>query len=235
MPASILTDSRGFIKGRFFALFALCGILYGCATLFAPGTDDITIRTDPEGAEIYDGINFIGKTPLTHSFIRDTFENKILTVKMDGRKSQKLYLGRTLEQTALFNFGFFLTTGGATSWGIDALSGHMIKYSPDSYLIELEKEEGVEGKKEQAYRQRLRFVIVNHDCLKKDIAKGQGEYLSAYYEIGPSQYPYDNYQSFLSHVSGQARLLLAADDPLEFHRELEGRFNAVSISQNGEQ
>lgn len=208
------------MKGRLITLFALCGFLCSCATMFSPGADEITIKSEPEGADVYDGANLLGKTPLKHSFVRDTFENRELTVKMEGRKSQKLYLGKTLEKTALFNFGF-LTTSGATSWGIDALTGHMIKYSPDSYLIDLEKEEDTAGKKEQTYRQRLRFVIVNHDCLKKDIAKGQGEYLRAYYESWPPDRPFDNYQSFLNRVSDHVRLLLAVDDPVEFHRELE--------------
>jgi hypothetical protein len=234
MLKTIPANSRKFVKDRFFALIALCGVLCGCATMFAPGTDDITFKTEPEGAKIYDGVNLMGTTPLTYSFVRNTFENKVLTVKMEGRKSQKLYLGRTLEETALFNFGFFLTTGGATSWGIDALTGHMIKYSPNSYLIELEKEEDGTSKKEQAYRQRLRFVLINHDSLKKDIATGQGEYLRAYYEIGPSEYVFDDYRSFRDKVSNQSRWLLAVGDPVEFHRELEREFNVIPGSPNGD-
>jgi len=153
---------------------------------------------------------------------------------MEGRKSEKLYLGRTLEEKALFNFGFFLTTMGATSWGIDALTGHMIKYYPNSYLIELEKEEDHASKKEQAYRQRLRFVVVNHDSLKKDIAMGQGEYLRAYYEIGQPERLFDDYQNFRNQISSQARWLLAVGDPVEFHRELERKFNIIPGSPNGE-
>jgi hypothetical protein len=215
------TYSRKVISVQFIALCALFCHLCSCATLFAPGKDDITIKTDPEGAEIFDGADFIGETPLTHSFVRDAFERKELTIRKKGYKSQKLYLDRTLEKAALFNFGFILTTGGATSWGIDALSGHMIRYSPDSYLIELENEAGSTGTKEQANRQRLRFVIINHDYLRKDIAMGQGEYLRAYYEMRPPGGPFGDYRSYLSHVSRQAHFLLAVNDPVEFHHELE--------------
>jgi len=70
---TILTDSGRFVKGGFFAFIALCGVLCGCATMFAPDSDDITFKTEPEGAEIYDGVNLIGKTPLTYSFVRNTF------------------------------------------------------------------------------------------------------------------------------------------------------------------
>jgi hypothetical protein len=215
------TDSRKVIMVQFIVLCALCCHLCSCATIFAPGKDDITIKTDPEGAEIFDGADFIGETPLTHSFVRDTVEHKELTIRKKGFKSQKLYLDRTLEKVALLNFGFILTTGGATSWGIDALSGHLIRYSPDSYFIELEKETGQTSRKEQAHRKRLRFVITNQDYLKKDIAMGQGEYLRAYYEMSPPGGPFDDYRSYLSRVSGQAQSLLAVNDPVEFHHELE--------------
>ncbi|HSB34231.1 MAG TPA: PEGA domain-containing protein [Nitrospirota bacterium] len=220
---------------RFITLCTICVILSGCATMFAPGEDEITIKSEPEGAEVYDGANLLGKTPLTYSFVRDTFQPRDLTIRMKGRKSYDLRLRTTLEKTALWNLAFVLTTGGATSWGIDALSGHLIRYSPNSYLIDLENAEASVGKKEQAYRNRLRFVVVNHDCLKKDIARGQGEYLRAYYEIGQSESPFDDFQSFLNHVSGQAQLLLAVEDPVDFYRELDGKFNAVPISQNREQ
>ena len=35
----------------------------GCATIFASHSDTITIKTEPSGAEIYDGINRLGTTP----------------------------------------------------------------------------------------------------------------------------------------------------------------------------
>ena len=56
---------------RLFMLCGLCIMLNGCASKLAPTYDEITIKTEPEGAKVYDenGWKFLGITPLTHSFI----------------------------------------------------------------------------------------------------------------------------------------------------------------------
>jgi hypothetical protein len=226
--------NRSIKKVRFITLCAMCIILCSCATMFSPGEDEITIKSEPEGADVYDGANLIGKTPLTYSFVRDTFERKDLTLKMKGRKSYDLRLERTMEKTAIWNFAFFITTGGATSWGIDALSGHLIRYSPNSYLIDLNNTDASTGKKDLAHGNRLRFVMLNQDNLKKDIATGRGEYLRAYYDMRPLQNYHDGYQGFLRHVSSQARFLLAVTDPQEFYHEFEGRTGVFPGANSGE-
>ena len=207
--------------GRSIVLFIAYALLSGCASMFAPHSDNITIRTNPEGADVYHGTHLLGKTPLTYSFDRDTFERKILNIRMKGYKNQELLLEKTLEGKALFNFIFILTTSGATSWGIDAATGNMIKYYPDSYLIDLEKDDNLSREKEHARLQRLRFVALNQDDLKKDIATGDGEYLRAYFASKPSKTAFNNYQDFLRHVSRQAPLLLPLSDPVEFYNCLE--------------
>jgi hypothetical protein len=198
-------------------------LLSGCATMFAPGSDKITIKTDPAGADVYEGGDFLGKTPLTHSFERELLYRRVLTIKKEGYATQELNLRDTLERTALWNFGFSTTTCGATSWAIDALSGNMIKYSPDSYFIELEKKGATVSWEDHMRRQRIRFVLLNRDSLMKDIAAGDGNYLRTYFEMRPLQQPLDTYQSFLNHISNQAQLLLCQNDPVEFYQELERR------------
>lgn len=205
---------------------ALCMLLSGCATMFAPDSDKVTIKTSPADAEVYEGATLLGKTPLTHSFKRDTFEKKILTIKKDGYTSEELPLNKVLEKTALWNFGFFITTCGATSWGIDAHSGNMIKYSPDSYYIELEKKGNSVSRDDHLRLQRLRFVLLNQDSLMKDIAVGEGAYLKAYFEMRPFQQAFTDYRGVLSPVSKQALLSLRLDEPVEFFHELEKRTEA---------
>jgi hypothetical protein len=198
-------------------------LLSGCATMFAPDNDKITIKTEPAGADVYEGANIIGKTPLTHSFKRVALERKTLLIRKEGYTSEELNLQKSLETTALWNIAFILTTGGATSWAIDAHSGNMTKYSPDSYFIELGKKGNTVSQEEHMRRQRIRFVLLNRDSLMKDIATGDGNYLRTYFEMRPFQQPLDTYQSFLNHISGQAQLLLCLNDPVEFYYELEKR------------
>ena len=209
------------IKNPSIILCAICILFAGCATMFAPNSDNITIRTNPEDADVFYGTNLLGKTPLTYSFKRETFEQKKLDIRKEGYKTQELLLQKTIEKKALYNLAFILTTMGVTSWGIDAATGNMIKYSPDSYLIDLEKDANSSSQKDHARLQRFRFVVMNQDNLMKDISAGGGEYLRAYFESRPSNITSDNYQVFLNHVSHQALLLLSTDDPIIFYNNLE--------------
>ncbi len=207
-------------SGRLLALLSLLLVLLaGCASLFAPGEDTVTINTIPEGAKVFDGANLLGTTPVTHAFRRETFQKKTLTIRKEGFKSQDIQLGTSLESTALLNFAFF-TTLGATSWGTDATNGNMVKYYPNSYLIDLEKEGAPAVKREETSWMRLRFVAVNQDNLQSDIARGDGEYLRAYFEIRSQAAPAD-YQAFLASISRRARHLLSLDNPVEFYESLE--------------
>jgi PEGA domain len=196
-------------------------MLHGCATMYAPSSDTLTIKTIPDGADVYSGVNLLGKTPLTHTFKRETFEQKTLKIQLAGYKSQELVLQRVLEKKALYNFAFFITTCGGTSWAIDALNGNMIMYSPDSYLIEMEKNDGSAQKKDHAQWNRIRFIALNQDSLMKDIARGDGEYLRAYFEAGPNTQSRDEYRAFLKKVDGHAPSLLLSNDPVDFYNRLE--------------
>jgi hypothetical protein len=196
-------------------------LLSGCASMFAPATDTIRVNSIPGGAKVYDGANLLGTTPLTQMFKRSTFEHKTLSVRKEGYKPQEVPLGTALDSNALWNFAFFITTMGVTSWGTDATNGNMVKYHPDSYLIELEKEGGAKAPKERADSERLRFVALNQDFLQQDIARGDGEYLSAYFEIRPQGSAPGKYAAFLRGVSREAPRLLSLYDPVEFYKSLE--------------
>ena len=202
-------------------LFIAFVLLSGCASMYAPSSDNITIQTIPAGADVYYGTHLLGKTPLTYSLARNTFEKKTLNIRKKGYKNQELLLEKTLEGKALWNLAFITTTLGVTSWGIDAANGNMIKYSPDSYLIDLEKDDNSSSQKDHARLQRLRFVALNQDNLKKDIAMGDGEYLKSYFASRSSNTAFNYYQDFLSHVSNQAPYLLPLRDPVEFYNCLE--------------
>jgi hypothetical protein len=210
---------KGYIIGRLAALLLLFVLLSGCASMFAPGSDKITINSIPTGAKVYDGVNLLGTTPLTQTFKRDTFRHKKLTLRKVGYKTEEVELGTALDPAALWNFAFFLTTLGVSSWGTDATNGNMVKYSPDSYLIDLTKEGGAASQQESTRLERLRFVVVNQDHLQNDIARGEGEYLRAYFEIrSPAG---GEYEAFLRGVSRDATHLLSLLDPVAFYNSLE--------------
>ncbi len=202
-------------------IFVMCILASGCATMYAPDSDIVIIKSIPEGADVYYGAQLLGTTPLTYSFKRDTFERQTLSIRKKGYINQEVLLEKTLEKKALYNIAFITTTMGVTSWGIDAASGHMIKYSPDSYLIDLEKVNQFERGKDHARFQRLRFVVLNQHYLMNDIAGGDGEYLKAYFDSRSSDKTVQTYQSFLEHVANRSLLLLSTLEPVDFYNCLE--------------
>jgi len=209
-------------KRLIFAAAQLCTLLIsaGCATLFSRGYDDLTIESNPPGAEVYWGAEKIGTTPFTRRFDRDTFEIPKLTFRKAGYLTQTVTLQRTLERTALFNFGFFLTTCGGTSWGIDAVSGNMIRYTPDSYLIDLQKADDVGSATWQQRHLALAYLLTNQANLLSDIARGGGDYLEAYYFLHATPATLAAYPAFLQAVRQSAPRLLACETGLELDQAL---------------
>ena len=196
--------------------------LYGCASMYAPSSDTITIDSIPQGAEVYDGSKLLGVTPMTHTFKRDTFVHKKLTLRKGEYKSHEFQLGRTLEPMAFLNVGFICTSMGVTSWGIDAASGNMIQYSPDSYLIDLKPVASGTGSIER--RNRLRYVLMNYDSLRSDLARSRGEYLISYYRL---KNPLGDYQGFLDLLLSESSVLLAQEDAVALFQSLESLPNAL--------
>lgn len=193
-------------------------LLSGCATMFSKSSDTIMIKTEPPGAEVYLGADLLGTTPLTYTFKRNTFEQKALNIRKAEYKTKELNLGRTLEPVALFNFGFFLTTGGATSWGIDALTGAMIKYNPSSYFIDLEPIDRKPESSDINQRGRILFVLLNYGSLRDNIARRDGEYLHAYYKALRSPRDYD---AFLQTIRAHSAELLSQEDGADLYRYIE--------------
>lgn len=97
----------------------------------------------------------------------------------------------------------------------------MVKYHPGSYLVDLEKEGGAKAPKERADFERLRFIALNLDFLQQDIARGDGEYLRAYFETRPPAPAPGEYAAFLKGVTREAPHLLSLYDPVEFYTSLE--------------
>ena len=199
----------------------------GCASMYAPGIDTIRINTNPEGADVYSGADLLGKTPLAYSFKRETFQKRRLSIRKEGYKHQELVLGTILEEKSLYNFAFVTTTSGVTSWGIDAINGNMVRYFPDSYLIDLEKKGSPANTSNSTRTLRFRFAVMNQAHLLTDIMVGDGEYLRAYYELRPVHSSIGTYQGFVYAISARTKTLLSTYEPVAFYNELEDVLNQI--------
>ena len=102
----------------------------GCAGVINGTDQDMTFRSDPEGATIMvDGLER-GKTPLTISLKKSQY--KTVTFKKDGYKDQSIELTKEMDTVAFLNIFWDLST-------TDAMTGALYEYKPGMYHITMQK------------------------------------------------------------------------------------------------
>jgi hypothetical protein len=203
-----------------FVLLAVSLLSSGCATMFSRSYDDLTIESNPPGAEVFIGAEKIGTTPFTKRFDRVAFDSPEITLRKEGYKPKTVTLERTVATPALGNLVFILTTMGVTSWGIDAASGNMIQYAPDSYLIDLQRLDSGGSASWHKNHVTLAFVLTNQMNLMRDISKGGGEYLKAYYQLNIAPISTASYPTFVDRVRKESRSVLLCENGLELYHAL---------------
>lgn len=121
------------IKLIVLVLFLSAFFFNGCATILTGDKDLINFKSEPIGAEIYmDGLK-IGKTPTSIEIKRSGFNDKIITLKLDGYEDRIFALQKEYNLISLLNFGT-----GIIGWGVDFLTGSIMKYSIKAYNIDLD-------------------------------------------------------------------------------------------------
>ncbi|MCC6722138.1 MAG: PEGA domain-containing protein [Bacteroidia bacterium] len=105
-------------------------ILSACATIFTGTSDTITFNSNPDGAVIF--INGVEqcKTPCTLD-VKRTLLRKDVEFKLDGYTTRVITLSKEFNIVSILNF--FDVFG----WGIDIISGAVVKYNQKHYDITL--------------------------------------------------------------------------------------------------
>lgn len=107
-------------------------LMTSCATIFTGTKDRITFNSTPAGATIYkDGVEQC-KTPCTIRVKRSISDTDI-EYKLDGYETRLISLDKEFNIVSVINLGNLL------GWGIDALSGAVMKYDKKVYDITLSK------------------------------------------------------------------------------------------------
>ena len=103
-----------------------------CATLFTGTKDRITFNSTPDGATIYkDGVEQC-KTPCTVR-VKRSLNDTDVEYKLDGYETRLITLSKEFNVVSIINLGNLF------GWGIDALSGAVMKYDNKVYDIKLSK------------------------------------------------------------------------------------------------
>jgi hypothetical protein len=197
-----------------YSIFLLIGLLASsCATIFSQNYDQIAFDSSPQGADVYLNGNLICKTPCESNVRRRVEGVPLVQFKLAGYKTTAIDLEKGITTASLFNFFFIFTSFGATSWGIDALTGKMFEYQEKSYFIELTPKNKAASKQIAP----ATFIAVNFDKFRTELAQGKGKLLDAYYgmiETGVKK------QEFFERIADESPKILRAHAPSEIHKEL---------------
>jgi hypothetical protein len=108
-------------------------LMTGCATIFTGTKDRIAFSSTPSGATIYkDGVE-ICTTPCNYRIKRSINDTEV-EFKLDGYETRLITLDKEFNLVSIINLGNLL------GWGIDALSGAVMKYDRKSYDLKLSPE-----------------------------------------------------------------------------------------------
>ena len=124
-------DNKNYLTKMFAVLMVSVFLFSSCATLFTGTKDRISFNTNPTGATIYiDGIEQC-KTPCTLKVTRSINDTDV-EFKLDGYETRLITLSKEFNVVSILNLGNLL------GWGIDAISGAVMKYDRKSYDITLD-------------------------------------------------------------------------------------------------
>ena len=113
------------------SVLAITLLLTSCATLFTGTKDRITFNSTPSGATIYiDGIEQC--TTSCSIKVKRSINDTDVEFKLDGYETRLITLSKEFNVVSVINLGNLF------GWGIDALSGSVMKFDRKSYDIKLD-------------------------------------------------------------------------------------------------
>ena len=111
-------------------LIAIFGM--SCATIISGTSQDIYINSNPEGATIYDGGLKVGKTPATITVKKSGFNDKEISLSLEGHERRTFILKKSFDAVAILNLA------GILGWAIDFATGAVMKYDKTNYDLDLD-------------------------------------------------------------------------------------------------
>ena len=123
------------MKNVFFVLFVSL-LFTSCATILTGTRDTISFSTTPSGTTVYkDGVELC-RTPCSVPMRRKLGESSV-EFKLENYQTRLIILDKSFNGISIINlFSLF-------GWGIDALTGSIVKYDRKAYDIKLSKDKSV--------------------------------------------------------------------------------------------
>ena len=178
-------------------LLGLSAFVLGCATITKGTSQQISITSNVDGATLYlDGL-VIGTTPYYGEVPKN---KKELKVEKEGYRTVTIVLSKTLEGMFWGNIILGGTLGSIT----DFATGGAYAYVPATYQVDLKSDTQSALDFEQEYAVR-KFSMIYIDEISRDLAEGEGEYLSALLELMDKQ-------DSISQTAGEVREVLESSN-----------------------
>ena len=147
----------------------LTGLLVsGCATVFTGTYDEVTIRSEPEGALIYiDGLEE-GRTPATLDIKRPGVSKTEVTLRLDGYEPRTFVLQKEFNAVSVVNLACVIC------WAVDVATGSVTKYRPQGYDIELVPDDQAYQMDDLLRDEQGRYIVPMHgdQAVVKDLPRG---------------------------------------------------------------
>lgn len=160
------------------AALAALTALSGCATIFTGTADTLTFSSNVPGVRLTVDGQYKGELPLTLKMSRNFMGGQQFVAKFEraGYVTQEFRLQREFNTVAILD-----VTSIPTSGGIDVLTGSLLRFSPTGYQVQMLSEGSSAGSTVFQRSTGLhRYALMNYRNIQKDIARGGGEYLSAF-------------------------------------------------------
>ena len=128
----------------------------GCATIFTGSYDEVSIRSEPEGAVIYiDGLEG-GRTPDTIYIKKPGLGKTEVTLRLDGYEPRTFVLRKEFNAISVINLACVVC------WIVDVATGAVTNYNPQGYDIELTPEEEAYHLDDLPRDEQGRYVVPVH-------------------------------------------------------------------------
>ena len=114
-------------------LVVTASLSYGSATIFKGTSQAITIDSQPEGAKVYVDGQLRGETPLSIRMKKSLSTHTFRVIKK-GYAPVTRTLEKSYDPIAILDIVWDLST-------TDMLTGAAFEYSPNNYMVELEKKQ----------------------------------------------------------------------------------------------
>lgn len=168
------TDEKKMKKYYIFICFIFVA---GCGTILDEREQTVFIDSDPVGMNIFQGENWLGKTPLELKLKRSD-RNIYFQAEKEGYKKRLFFLESSYSKWAILDTLASSSVVGTTSLSVDGLTGMLWEYFPNHFFIKGQKEKALSDDNEVS-----QFVINNFCLLKKNAAEHKGEALETLEKI----------------------------------------------------